>query len=162
MKYICPLITVSDIERSRDFYEKLLNQKVKFDFGENITFYGDFSIHLQAHFKDLIDNREIKNGGNNFELYFEYDNVEQIVKRLKDNNVKFLHEIREQPWKQKVTRFYDPDKNIIEIGESMEFLAYRLKNENMTIEKIAETINMTIDFVKNSVEKYEERQSTYA
>ena len=71
MKYICPLITVSDIKLSRDFYEKLLKQKVKYDFGENVTFYGDFAIHLQSHFKELIDNREIRQGGNNFELYFE-------------------------------------------------------------------------------------------
>jgi len=28
MKFICPLITVADIKRSRDFYEGLLNLKV--------------------------------------------------------------------------------------------------------------------------------------
>ena len=156
MKFIVPLMTVTDIKRSRDFYERLLDQKIKFDFGENVTFRGDFSIHLQSHFKGLIDNRNIQNGGNNFELYFEYDNVEQIVQRLKENNVIFIHKTREQPWRQKVTRFYDPDGNIIEIGESMEFLAYRLKNENMPIEKIEETINMTTDFVRASIAKYEE------
>ena len=91
MKYICSLITVSDIKRSRDFYENLLNQKVKFDFGENVTFHGDFAIHLHSHFKELIDNREIIHGGNNFELYFEYDDIEQIVKSLKDNNISFIY-----------------------------------------------------------------------
>ena len=59
MKYICPLITVSNIKGSRDFYEKQLNPKVKYDFGENITFCGDFSIHLQTHFKELIGNNKI-------------------------------------------------------------------------------------------------------
>jgi catechol 2,3-dioxygenase-like lactoylglutathione lyase family enzyme len=142
MKYICPLITVSDIKRSRDFYENLLNQKVKFDFGENITFHGDFAIHLQSHFKELIDNKEIRQGGNNFELYFEYDNVEQIVKLLMENNISFVHGIREQPWRQKVVRFYDPDKNIIEIGESMEYLAFRLKIEGLSIEQISKITNM--------------------
>jgi len=156
MKYICSLITVSDIKRSRDFYENLLNQKVKFDFGENVTFHGDFAIHLQSHFKDLIDNKEIRQGGNNFELYFEYDNVEQIVKLLKDNNISFVHEIREQPWRQKVVRFYDPDKNIIEVGESMEYLAFRLKNEGLSIEQISKTTNMSVDFVNESIGKYKE------
>lgn len=154
MKYICSLITVSDIKRSRYFYENLLNQKVKFDFGENVTFHGDFSIHLQSHFKELIDNKEIKQGGNNFELYFEYDKVEDIVKALKDNNVVFVHEIREQPWRQKVVRFYDPDKNIIEIGESLEHLAFRLNNEGLSIEQIAETTNMTLEFVNEAIEKF--------
>ena len=53
MKYICSLITVSDIKHSRDFYENILNQKVKFDFGENITFHGDFAIHLLTHEYEL-------------------------------------------------------------------------------------------------------------
>jgi uncharacterized membrane protein (UPF0127 family) len=33
--------------------------------------------------------------------------------------VKFIHELREQPWKQKIIRIYDPDNNILEIGEPM-------------------------------------------
>jgi catechol 2,3-dioxygenase-like lactoylglutathione lyase family enzyme len=154
MKYICSLITVSDIKRSRHFYENILKQNVKYDFGENVTFHGDFAIHLQSHFKALIDNKEIQTGGNNFELYFEYDNVEDIVKTLKDNNVVFVHEIREQPWRQKVVRFYDPDKNIIEIGESIEYLAFRLKNEGLSIEQISKTTNMPIEFVKESIKKF--------
>jgi len=32
-----------------------------------------------------------------------------------ENDILFVHELREQPWRQKVARFYDPDKNIIEI-----------------------------------------------
>jgi catechol 2,3-dioxygenase-like lactoylglutathione lyase family enzyme len=154
MKYICSLVTVSDIKRSRVFYENLLNQKVKYDFGENITFHGDFAIHLQSHFKGLIDGKDIKHGGNNFELYFENDNVEQIVTLLRDNNVSFVHDIREQPWRQRVVRFYDPDDNIIEIGESLEFLAFRLNNEGLSIEQISKTIHMPIAFVNESIEKY--------
>lgn len=57
MKYVCPLITVSDINLARDFYENILYQKVKYDFGESVTFHGDFAIHLQSHYKNLIDNR---------------------------------------------------------------------------------------------------------
>ena len=83
----------------------------------------------------MIDNKEIISGGNNFELYFEFDNIEQIVKTLNDNNVSLVHDIKEQPWRQKVVRFYDHDKNIIEIGESMEYLVFRLKNEGLLIEQ---------------------------
>jgi len=154
MKFISPLITVSDIKRSRDFYENLLNQKVKFDFGENVTFQGDFSIHLRTHFRELIDNKEIRPGGNNFELYFEYDDVDQIAQKLKENNVVFVHETREQPWRQKVVRFYDPDENMIEIGESLEYLCFRLSNEGLPLEQISVITYMPVDFVKNALEKY--------
>jgi len=154
MKFISPLITVSDIKRSRDFYENLLNQKVKFDFGENVTFQGDFSIHLRTHFRELIDNKEIRPGGNNFELYFEYDDVDQIAQKLKENNVVFVHETREQPWRQKVVRFYDPDENMIEIGESLEYLCFRLSNEGLPLEQISVITYMPVDFVKNALEKF--------
>src|SRR5215470_14580079 len=99
IKFVCPLITVADMKRSRDFYEKVLGQTVETDFGRNVSF-GSFAIHLRPHFQTLIDNKEIVGGGNNFELYFEYDNVEQIVEQLKAEKVEFIHELREQPWKQ--------------------------------------------------------------
>lgn len=155
MQYVCPLITITDMKLSRDFYEKLLEQKVKYDFGESVTFHGDFAIHLQSHYKNLIDNKKVKSGGNNFELYFESDKIELIVEKLKENDILFVHELREQPWRQKVVRFYDPDKNIIEIGETLEHLSYRLRKEDLSIEQISKITNMPIDFVIVSIEKYE-------
>ena len=154
MKFICSLITVSDIENSRYFYETILNQKVKFDFGENVTFHGDFAIHLKSHFQNLIDNKEIKSGGNNFELYFEDNNIEKIVELLHENNVEFIHKIKEQPWRQKVIRFYDPDKHIIEIGESIEFLCYRLHIENIDVSEISKITYMPIEFVEKSIRNF--------
>ncbi len=53
MKYICPLIVVESIKKSRFLYEEILEQAVKTDFGENVTFIGDFAIHEKAHFKKL-------------------------------------------------------------------------------------------------------------
>ncbi len=153
MKYICSLITVSDIKKSRDFYEYILEQKVKYDFGENVTFEGDFAIHEKSHFQKLINDIEIKSGGNNFELYFEHDDIEGIEKKLANNNIKFIHQTREQPWKQRVIRFYDPDQNIIEIGESMEFLAFRLFKEGNAVKEISEITSMPIDFINAAIVK---------
>jgi catechol 2,3-dioxygenase-like lactoylglutathione lyase family enzyme len=157
VKYICPLITVKDIVRSRDFYEDVLNQTVKYDFGENVTFNGDFAIHLQSHYSQLIDDKPIRSGGNNFELYFEYDNLDDIVVRLKEQNVEFVHDVREQPWRQKVVRVYDPDKNIIEIGESLEYLSYRLNIEGLTEEQISKIVGIPVDFVKTSIAQYRKK-----
>jgi catechol 2,3-dioxygenase-like lactoylglutathione lyase family enzyme len=154
MKYICPLITVSDIQQSRYFYEQLLHQKVKYDFGENITFEGDFALHLQSHYKQLIDNKEIKTGGNNFELYFENDQLEETVATLKANKVVFIHEIREQPWRQKVVRFYDPDQHIIEIGESLEHLCFRLHQEGLSNEQISKTTYLPVEYIISCIEQF--------
>lgn len=154
MKYICPLIVVKDIKRSRDFYEGILSQKVKYDLGENVTFEGDFAIHLLSHYSQLIDNKPILPGGNNFELYFEHDDIDEIARMLKDSQVELVHEAREQPWRQKVIRFYDPDMNIVEIGESLEYLSYRLSKEGLSDEQISASVGIPVEFVKDSIEKF--------
>ena len=40
LKFVCPLIVVEDIARSRQFYEQLLDQKVKYDFGVDVEMIG--------------------------------------------------------------------------------------------------------------------------
>lgn len=154
MKYICPLITVMDIDHSREFYEKVMNQKVKLDMGENVSFEGDFAIHLKSHFSDLIQPKSIKTGGNNFELYFEENDLDELVDRLMHNNVEFVHPLREQPWRQKVVRIYDPDQNIIEIGESMEHVAFRLFLEGLSEKRISEITYLPINQVKKAINDF--------
>lgn len=154
MKFVCPLLVVADMQRARRFYETVLGLNVIVDFGENITFEGNFALHQQAHFQSLIDGKDIKSGGNDFELYFEYDDMDEINIRLNNNQVELVHPMREQPWRQRVVRFYDPDRHIIEIGESMEFLCYRLHREGLSPEVISQTTMMPEPFVKAGIEKY--------
>ncbi|MDP4189145.1 MAG: VOC family protein [Bacteroidota bacterium] len=153
-KYICPLLVVTDMQKSRQFYETILGQKVILDYGENITFQGNFALHLQSHYQSLISNKEIKTGGNDFELYFEYDDVEKMTGQLKEAGITFVHEMREQPWRQRVVRFYDPDRHIIEIGESLEHLSFRLYQEGMTVNEITKIILMPEEFVKAGIEQF--------
>lgn len=154
MKYICSLIVVENIIRSRYFYEKILCQSVKTDFGENVTFHGDFAIHQKSHYKDLINENPISSKSNNFELYFETEELETIVSQLKEMEIEFIHEILEQPWRQKVVRFYDYDFNIIEIGERMEHVAFRLYLEKMSIEEISKITYLPEELVKQAIENY--------
>jgi catechol 2,3-dioxygenase-like lactoylglutathione lyase family enzyme len=119
MKYSGILITVEDINISRKFYEEIMGQKVENDVGDYIEFNNGFSIILKSTFKELIENKEINGSGNNFEIFFKNNNIEQLVDILKENDIKFVHELRREPWGQKVVRIYDPDNYIIEIGEPM-------------------------------------------
>jgi catechol 2,3-dioxygenase-like lactoylglutathione lyase family enzyme len=145
---------VEDIKKSRHFYEIILGQTVKMDLGENVTFEGDFAIHQKDHYKKLIKGKAIAKGSNNFELYFEEDDLESIVLKLKENNIEFVHGIIEQPWKQKVVRFYDYDKNIIEAGESLEYLAHRLSKENHTEKEVAAMIGLPLKAVQKLISDY--------
>lgn len=152
MKYVCPLVVVKDVKIARNFYENLLGQKVKYDFGENVTFEGDFAIHLKEHYKKLLGERnsQILRKSNNFELYFETDEIGSISEMLEENKVEFLHEIREQPWGQRVMRFYDPDFHIVEVGETMETVVLRYHKTGMSIEDISIRTSMPKEFVEKT------------
>ena len=152
MKYVCSLIVVRDVQRSKAFYEKL-GQKVKYDFGENIEFDGGFSIHLEEHFEKLlgIGQNNVYKKSNNFELYFETEEISKVYDEMKEVGVEFIHNIREQPWGQRVMRFYDPDYHIIEIGESMESVAIRYFRSGMTVEDICKGTSLPEEFVQKAI-----------
>ncbi len=83
LKYSGALIAVQDMAVSRHFYEELLGQKVKFDFGADVAFEGDFSLHLKSHFQTLLGDADrypmLASGRkNDGELFFETDEMEVV------------------------------------------------------------------------------------
>jgi catechol 2,3-dioxygenase-like lactoylglutathione lyase family enzyme len=154
VKFTAPLIVVEDIARSRNFYEQVLGQTVKFDFGENVQFDGDFSIHLKPHYQMRLggeDTFPVTKKAHWGELYFKTDELETIQQRLNAAGVEFIHPVREQPWGERVMRFYDPDGHIIEIGEALESVARRFHRDGQTIEWIMEKIGMSREFVEQAI-----------
>ncbi|AKB23384.1 glyoxalase/bleomycin resistance/dioxygenase family protein [Methanosarcina sp. WH1] len=151
MKFICPLIVVNNMEISRNFYEKVLDQKVQCDFGENVSFESGFAIHLKSHFSDLINinKKDIIQKSNNSELYFEEEDLDSFLQKLKDvNSIEYVHGIKDQPWGQRVIRFYDPDMHIVEVGEPMESVVKRFLSEGSSVEETAKRTLMPEEFVR--------------
>ena len=154
LRFVCPLIVVDEIARSRYFYEQILGQKVKDDFGVNVSFEGNFAIHLKAHYQSLLGDvtqYPVAPKAHNGELYFETDELEPICQRLKQAGVEFIHVIREQPWGQRVMRLYDPDEYVVEIGEMMEITVERLYRQGLSIEHIIQRTSMSREFVEHVI-----------
>jgi catechol 2,3-dioxygenase-like lactoylglutathione lyase family enzyme len=150
MKYTCSLIAVKDITASRKFYEDLFGLKVSFDFGANIGF--DCGLALQQNFAELIGvpTGEVMYKTNNFELYFEEENLDEFMMRLKEYpNLVYMHKVKEYPWGQRVIRFYDLDSHIIEVGESMEFVIRRFLKQGLSAEETAKRTMYPVEFVKS-------------
>jgi predicted enzyme related to lactoylglutathione lyase len=151
IKYICPLITVQDIEKSRQFYENVLDQEVEIDHGANVSFKGGFAIHDAEHYQGLLGESSTTNTAcekNFMELYFESEDLDGIHEKLESIDTKFVHRIRKQPWGQRVMRFYDPDGYIIEVGEPLEFVVRRFAAQGLSIGEISEKSSMPVEFVK--------------
>ena len=157
LKFICPLIVVEDIERSRNFYEQLLGQRIKFDFGQDVQFEGDFSIHLKSHFQSLLGDAvryPVTKKAHWGELFFELDELDPLYQRLQEAGAAFIHAIQEQPWGQRVMRLYDPDGHIIEIGESMEAVVWRFYQQGLSLDLISEKSSMPPKFVERVLKEH--------
>lgn len=55
----------------------------------------------------------------------------------------------EHSWGQRVIRFYDPDKHIVEVGENIIMVVRRFLNSGLSIEDIAVRMDVPIDYVKS-------------
>jgi catechol 2,3-dioxygenase-like lactoylglutathione lyase family enzyme len=155
LKTCSTALFVKDIEASKEFYIDVLGMLIDMDFGKNVIFKNGFAIwEIQNNHiipsslgLDRISDSKI----NRFELYFETENLQDIVKTLKCKNVLFLHQIIEEPWGQQTIRFFDPDNHLIEIGESMRQFVSRLYNQGLTIEQVTKRTSVPIEDVKRLI-----------
>ena len=149
MKYNCPMIVVSDMEKTVEFYKNVLGLDVIQDFGANKTLTGGISLQTEESYKEFIGKDKISYGGDNFELYFEEDEIDAFFERLKEFNVEFVHPVQEHSWGQRAVRFYDPDRNIIEVGESLQAVCSRFAASGMNADEIAVRMDVPLDMVEN-------------
>jgi hypothetical protein len=49
-------------------------------------------------------------------------------------------------------KFYDPDKNIIEIGETLEYLSFRLYKQGNTFNEISKLTGLSREFIEKSIQ----------
>ncbi|MCX7747566.1 MAG: VOC family protein [Clostridia bacterium] len=152
IKFCSSVLLVKDIKLSRDFYEGLLQQLVEIDHGECIVFVGGFSIWDIEHAYTIMLRDALKNIPNNkinpFELYFESDDLDNILNKFTSMEIEFVHSLFEQPWGQRVFRVYDPDRNIVEIGEPMTAVIKRYLNMGMSLDEVAKRTSMPYEIVQ--------------
>ena len=147
MKLKNPLLVVTDIDKSVDFYKNVLGLHKIMDFGANVTLTGGLCLQSKESFKEFIDNQNITFGSNSFEVYFEEDDFDSFAQKLETLDIKYVHGIKEHSWGQRVVRFYDPDMHIIEVGENMKTVCQRFLDGGMTPEQVAKRMDVPLKFV---------------
>ena len=146
MKYICTVISVSDIEAAKKFYKDLFELKIYQDYGKNIA--STCGLALQQDFDWLINlpKEKVLKKSNNVEIAFEESDFDEFLIRLKQyENIEYLDEVMEHTWGQRVIRFYDLDGHIIEVGESMKIVIQRFLSTGMTMEEISSKMDAPIE-----------------
>ena len=147
MKLKNPLLVVTDIDKSVEFYKNVLGLHKIMDFGANVTLTGGLCLQSKESFKEFIDNQNITFGSNSFEVYFEEDDFDSFAQKLETIDIKYVHGIKEHSWGQRVVRFYDPDMHIIEVGENMKTVCKRFLDSGMAPEQVAKRMDVPLKFV---------------
>ncbi len=148
------LIVVDDIEKSKAFYKDLFGLFVITDFGENVILSEGLVLQERKLWEQFI-NRTVEPGGCDTELYFEENDMEAFVRRLagSEHEIRYVNEMMEHSWGKRVIRIYDPDKHIIEIGESPDFVIRRLLQSGMTEKEVAAKTQLPVERVKEYCDK---------
>ncbi|MEF9879915.1 MAG: VOC family protein [Clostridia bacterium] len=148
MKYSGVCLLVEDMERAKRFYTETLAQHISMDMGQNVTFEGGFS--LQSDYERLmgIAQTEVTQQSNSFELYFEEDDLDQVIAKLEAyGNITFRHRKREAPWGQYSLVFYDPDGHLIEVGETMPAMVGRFTKKGLSPAQVSQRTSLPLPAV---------------
>lgn len=149
MKLKNPMLVVSDIDKSIDFYKNILGLHVISDFGANKTLTGGLALQTLESWREFIGTDDISFGGNNAEVYFEENDFDNFAEKLKKSDIEYVHPVIEHRWGQRVVRFYDPDRHIIEVGENIKTVCRRFIESGMTPEQVAQRMDVPMKFVNN-------------
>ena len=111
MQYKSPLLVVKDLQRSLEFYQKVLGLRKTVDFGANVTLTGGISLQTEESWLDFIGRKpsDLTYGGNVSELYFEAEDYDAFLKELE--GAELVHPPIEHRWGQRAVRLYDPDRH---------------------------------------------------
>lgn len=153
MKYTSTLIAVKDMDISKQFYHNVLGLNVVANFGANVTLDGGIVLQTLDTWKSFIRMYNVTLPNNAGELYFEEDDMDAFCNHLKSFDICYVHELYEHRWGQRVIRFYDPDKHIIEVGEKLDAVVLRFIEQGLSPEQTAVRMDIPLDFVLSSLNK---------
>jgi catechol 2,3-dioxygenase-like lactoylglutathione lyase family enzyme len=153
LKYTSTLIAVADMEISKQFYHDVLGLEIVADFGDNVTLDGGIALQTMNTWKTFIRTDNLVLPNNAGELYFEEEDMDTFCDHLKKFDICYVHPLFEHRWGQRVVRFYDPDKHIIEVGEKLDAVILRFMENGLSAEETAVRMDIPFDFVRACLNK---------
>ena len=150
------LITVKDMEQSKRFYQELFGLAVLTDFGENVILSEGLVLQEQKLWESFVG-REVHLGGCDAELHFEENDMDEFLKKLQNSSfeIRYVNELMEHDWGQRIIRIYDPDRHVIEVGESLDYVARRFLNQGWSIEAVAKKTQLPLSRIEEMKQRYD-------
>jgi len=111
------VIVVKDIEKSKKFYHDVFGLEKILENEGNIILTEGLVLQKESAWKQALG-RELSIDRHSCELYFEEKNIEDFIERLEKlyPKIEYMTGLRTYSWGKKIVRFYDLDRNLIEVG----------------------------------------------
>ncbi len=110
------LITVTDIEKSKRFYEEVFGLTVLRDFGENVILSEGLVLQSRTALEQSLEEETVV--GNASELFFEENDLDAFFARFTANgNGCIVKEMYRNPFGKRCLMLRDPDGHLIEAAE---------------------------------------------
>ncbi|PTO37935.1 hypothetical protein C6P52_10830 [Enterococcus mundtii] len=77
-----------------------------------------------------------------------FDFYIHLSKATSDSEIEVIHDTLTYDWGQKVFRFYDYDKHIVEVSESIQGVFNRLYAQGLSLPEIAERFGNSIETIQ--------------
>ena len=119
MKYRGTLLVVKDCKKALSFYSQMFGLELIQDNDGNMELSNGIFFQEEKYWENFTK-RKIISKNNCAELYFEESDIESFVKKLEEKypETEYVNRLMTHSWGQKVVRFYDPDGNLIEVGDT--------------------------------------------
>lgn len=152
IKYHSVVLFVKDIEKAKRFYCDYLSLPIQMDMGKNVILESGITLWEIRDDNIIVKNigKENIGVGARSELYFETNDLEEVIDTIGRNNIRKLHDIHEESWGQRTIRFYDYDDNIIEVGEELKAFLDRMVKSGMRKDEISKKTGMKIGDIEKS------------
>lgn len=143
------LSAVRDLKRSLAFYCEVLGLEVVSDFGANVVLTGGLSLQTLDTWAEFLGSSDIRFGGNDAEMYYVAEDFDAFLDTLKEHSeTELVCPPLEHRWGQRVVRLYDPDRHIIEVGESLNKVAKRFRDGGLNEEGVARRMDISMGYAK--------------
>jgi catechol 2,3-dioxygenase-like lactoylglutathione lyase family enzyme len=153
ISYSSAVLMTENFDLMTRFYQDLLDQKVRYDFGSCVQCECGLTVWRARVGHPVWAALESKGGGNAaLELCFETEDFDAQAARIAAAGTALAHGVLEEDWGQRTLRFFDPDGNLVELGESMPAFCKRLQLFGMTVEEVAEKTGIDQNIVKHFLE----------
>lgn len=113
------VIVVKDVERSKQFYKELFGLDVILDQEGNVILTEGLVLQEAKVWEQALGQDVVwKNHAS--ELYFEETDLDLFLEKLQqyEQKIQYVYLPEEGESKKRAVRLYDPDGNMIEVGEA--------------------------------------------